>query len=297
MPSKMFLDSSSPPDWRDQPVTASSVDSILAIWTSFTSRCLVWLRQSDYTKHNTEPGVYASACEEQTDLLARILRWQQFIYDLRPAPGLGVVYLRSLKLIRLQYETLFIWASEALDRTRMGFDAHTVRFDSVVQDCAEVLGHGFRASKDCMEDRGTLGPYSPAPQTGYTFEGFGVVSVLGFVVTRCRVASIRWRALGILGRVWWRENGWDTVTIYQGARALMELEEQGGIRGVDGELHIPAESRYYWGDARWENDRPASQKLLCTFAQRRPDELGEVFGVPVVVDLSAPGSDSQGRES
>lgn len=293
MPSNMFLDAKPPPDWSDRPVTASSMDNIIAIWTSFTSRCLVWLRHSDYTKHNTQPGVYASACEEQTNLLARLLRWQQFIYGLKPAPGLDAVSLRGLKLIRVQYEVLFIWASEALDRTRLGFDAHTARFESVVQDCAELLGHRFGDSESGTKDRGTLRPYSPAPQTGYTFEIFGVVSALGFVITRCRVGSIRWRAMEISERIWWRENGWDTIANNRGARAMMELEEQGGIRGADGELYIPAESRYYWGNARWENDLPASQKLICTFAQRRPDELGEVFGVPVVVDLSAPRLDDQ----
>lgn len=289
MPSNLFLDSSPPPDWSDRPVTASSMDSVLSIWTSFTSRCLVWLRHSDYTKHSQEPGVYAGACEEQTDLLAHLSQWQQFAYGLHPAPGLDAVYSRALKLIRLQYETLFIWASEALDRTRLGFDAHTARFESVVQDCAELLGHGFGDSESGTEERGTLRHYSPAPQTGYTFESFGVVSVLGFVVTRCRVGPIRRRALEILERIWWRENGWDTIATRRGAKALMELEEQGGIRGADGELFIPAESRYYWGNARWENDLPASQKLICTFAKRDPDELGEVVGVPVVIDLSAPG--------
>ncbi|KAG6362193.1 hypothetical protein INS49_010423 [Diaporthe citri] len=285
IPSNMFLDSSPPPDWSDRPVTASLTDSVLAIWTSFTSRCLVWLRHCDYTKHSQAPGIYTGACEEQTDLLARLSQWQQFIYGLHPAPGLDTVYSRALQLVRLQYEILFIWASEALDRTRMGFDVHTARFESVVQDCAELLGHDLGDSPGGAEDCGTLGQYSPAPQTGYTFESFGVVSVLGFVVTRCRVGPIRRRGLAILERIWWRENGWDTIANNRGAKALMELEEQGGIRGADGELFIPAESRYYWGGARWENDLPASQKLICTFAQRRPDELGEVFGVPVVIDL------------
>lgn len=294
IPSNMFLDSSPPPDWSDRPVTSSSTDSVLAIWTSFTSRCLVFLRHCDYTKHSQEPGVYAGACEEQTDLLARLSQWQQFIYGLHPAPGLDMVYLRALKLVRLQYEILFVWASEALDRTRMGWDVHTARFESVVQASAELLGHDFGDSESGAEDHGTLGQYSPAPQTGYTFESFGVVSVLGFVVTRCRVGPIRRRALAILERIWWRENGWDTVVNNRGAKALMELEEQGGIRGADGELFIPAESRYYFGGARWENDLPASQKLICTFAQRRPDELGEVFGVPVVIDLSAPDSGNHG---
>lgn len=288
MPSNMFLDSSPPPDWSGQPVTASSMDSILAVWNSFISRCFVWLRHSDYTKHSTEPGVYAHAREEQTLLLARLLRWQQCIYGLRPASGLDAVYSRGLKLIRLQYEILFIWTSEALDRTRLGFDAHTARFESAVQGCAEVLGHGAQDTESGTDDRGTLGQYSPAPLTGYTFESFGVVSVLGFVVTRCRVGPVRRRALEILERIGWRENGWDTITIHRGGKALIELEEQGGIRGPDGEVFVPAESRYFWGDARWENDQPARQKLICTFAQRRPDELGEVFGVPVVIDLSAP---------
>lgn len=294
MPSNMFLDSNPPPDWSDGLVTESSMDRILDIWTSFTSRCLVWLRHTDYTKHNTEPGVYENACEEQASLLARFPRWRQFIYGLHPAPDLGAVCLRALKLIRVQYETLFIWASEALDRTRLGFDAHTASFESVVQECAELLGHGFGDSKSGTRDRGTLGLYSPAPQTGYTFEIFGVVSVLGFVVTRCRVGPIRRKAMGILERIWWRENGWDTTASLHGARALMELEEQSGVRVAGGELFIPAESRYYWGDARWENDLPASQKLICTFAQRTPDELGEIVGVPVVIDLSAPDIGHQG---
>lgn len=198
------------------------------------------------------------------------------------------MYSRGLKLIRLQYDILFIWTSEALDRTRLGVDAHTARFESAVQGCAEVLGHGAQDSESGTDDCGTPGQYSPAPLTGYTFESFGVVSVLGFVVTRCRVGRVRRRALEILERIGWRENGWDTITIHRGAKALMELEEQGGIRGPDGEVFVPAESRYFWGDARWENDPPASQKLFCTFAQRRPDELGEVVGVPVVIDLSAP---------
>ncbi|KAL2282839.1 hypothetical protein FJTKL_10234 [Diaporthe vaccinii] len=257
IPSNMFLDSSPPPDWSDRPVTSSSTDSVLAIWTSFTSRCLVFLRHCDYTKHSQEPGVYAGACEEQTDLLARLSQWQQFIYGLHPAPGLDMVYLRALKLVRLQYEILFIWASEALDRTRMGWDVHTARFESVVQASAELLGHDFGDSESGAEDHGTLGQYSPAPQTGYTFESFGVVSVLGFVVTRCRVGPIRRRALAILERMWWRENGWDTIVNNRGAKALMELEEQGGIRGADGELFIPAESRYYFGGARGEG--PARQ--------------------------------------
>lgn len=296
MPTNMFLDSNPPPDWSDRPVTASLMDSILSIWTSFTSRCLVWLRHSDYTKHSIEPGVYAKACGEQTDLLTHLSRWRRFIYGLHPAPGLDTAYSRGLKLIRLQYETLYIWAAEALDRTRMGFDAYSTMFESIVQDCAEVLGHDFGGNESGTNDRGTLVQYSPAPHTGYTFESFGVVSVLGFVVTRCRVGPIRRRALGILERIWWRENGWDTIASYRGARALMELEEQGGIRAADGELFIPAESRYYWGGARWENDLPASQKLMCTFAQRQPDELGEVVVVPVVIDLSAPGLDHHERD-
>lgn len=293
MPSNMFLDSNLPPDWGDRPVTASSMDNLLASWTSFSSRCLVWLRHSDYTKHNTEPGVYENACEEQTNLLARLRRWQEFVYGLSPAPGLDAACLRGLKLLRVQHEILLIWASEALDRTRMGFDTHTARFESVVQDCAELLGHDLEDSESGTKDQGALRPYSPAPQTGYTFESFGVVTVLGFVVTRCRIGPVRWRAMGILERIGWRENGWDTIACYHGVKAMMELEEQGGMRGADGELHIPAESRYYWSNASWENDLPSSQKLICTFAQRRPDELGEVFGVPVVIDLSAPGKDNQ----
>lgn len=194
-------------------------------------------------------------------------------------------YVRGLKLIQAQYETIFIWASEGLDRTRMGFDHHTARFESIVQSCAEILGLGLGKGEDDTNDLRATGHYSPAPNTGYTFEGFGVVSVLGFVVTRCRVGPIRRKAMSILERISWRENGWDTVASYRGAKALMELEEQGGTRGADGELHIPAESRYYWGDARWEHGLPASQRLICTFAQRRPDELGDVFGVPVVIDL------------
>lgn len=285
MPSNMFLDSKPPPEWADRPVTASSVDSILAIWTSFTSRCLVWLRHTDYTKHSRDPEVYATACAEQADLLARLLRWQQFIYALHPAPDLDAAYLRALKVIRLQYDTIFIWASEGLDRTRMGFDHHTARFESIVQSCAEILGLGL--GEDGTNDGRNPGCYSPAPHTGYTFESFGVVSVLGFVVTRCRLGPIRRKAMSILERIWWRENGWDTIASYRGAKALMELEEQGGFRGADGELYIPAESRYYWGDARWEDNLPTSQRLVCTFAQRRPDELGEVVGVPVVIDLSS----------
>ncbi|KAG8159307.1 hypothetical protein KVR01_010968 [Diaporthe batatas] len=288
MPSNMFLDSSPPPDAGERPVTASSLEPILAVWASFTSRCLVWLRHTDYTKHSIAPGIYARACAEQADLLARLLRWQQFIYGLRPAPDLDQAYMRGLKLIRLQYETIFVWASEGLDRTRMGFDHHTARFESLVQSCAEILGLGLAEGGDDTNDQRTTGHYSPAPYTGYTFEGFGVVSVLGFVVTRCRLGPIRRRAMSILARIWWRENGWDTVATYRGAKALMELEEQGGIPGADGELYIPAESRYYWGDARWEHALPASQRLICTFAQRRPDELGDVCGVPVVIGLSSP---------
>jgi hypothetical protein len=288
MPSNMFLDSSPPPDWGGRPVTASSVDIILAIWGSFTSRCLVWLRHTDYTKHTRDPGLYARACAEQADLIKRLLRWQQFIYGLHPAPGLDTVYLRGLKLVRLQYETIFIWASEGLDRTRMGFDYHTARFESMIQSCAEILGLGPGESEDDTNYRHMLERYSPAPKTGYTFESFGIVSVLGFVITRSRVGPIRRKAMAILEKIWWRENGWDTVASYQGAKALMQLEERGGIRGADGELYVPAESRYYWGDARWENDLPASQKLICTFAQRRPDELGEVVGVPIIIDLSSP---------
>ncbi|KAI3398309.1 hypothetical protein diail_9532 [Diaporthe ilicicola] len=278
MPSTLFLDSSPPPNWNE--LTASSMDNLLSTWTSFSSRCLVWLRHTDYTKHSIDPMVYAKACEEQAHVVAYLLQWRQFIYGLQPAPGLDAACWRGLKLVRLQYDTLYIWAAEALDRTRLGFDAHNTEFERVIDLCADLLGEG-------LDDRRTPGQYSPAPYTGYTFESFGVVAVLGFVITRCRAGNVRRRAMGLLERIWWRENGWDTVACYQGTKALMELEEQGGIRGADGELFIPAESRYYWGNARWENDQPTSQKLICTFAQRRPDELGEVAEVPVTIDLSA----------
>ncbi|KAL1853255.1 hypothetical protein Daus18300_011823 [Diaporthe australafricana] len=286
MPSTMFLDSNPPPNWNDRPLTASSMDSLLSIWTSFSSRCLVWLRHTDYTKHNQEPMVYAKACEEQTDLLAYLFRWRRFIYGLQPAPELDTICSRSVKLIRLQYDTLYIWAAEALDRTRLGFDDHNTKFESVVKLCADLLGQDFGHSENSVHDRHVPRQHSPAPYTGYTFESFGVVAVLGFVVTRCRLGTVRRRALGLLERIWWRENGWSTIACYQGGKALVELEEQGGIRGADGELYIPAESRYYWGNARWENDQPASLKLICTFAQRRPDEFGRVAEVPVTIDIS-----------
>lgn len=288
MPSTMFLDSKPPPNCSERPITASSMDKILSVWTSFSSRCLVWLRHSDYTKHSEE-RIYLKACEEQAHLLAHLFQWRQFIYKLQLAPGSDSACSRGLKLIRVQYDTLYIWAAEALDRTRLGFDAHNTEFESIVKLCAELLGRGFGHSESDTNKRSTPNQYSPAPCTGYTFESFGVVAVLGFVITRCRVGTIRRTAVGLLERIWWRENGWDTTATCKGAKALIELEEQGGVRGADGELYIPPESRYYWGNARWENDLPASQKLICTFAQRRPDELGAVFEVPVMIDLSAPG--------
>ncbi|KAF3353739.1 hypothetical protein VdG1_08045 [Verticillium dahliae VDG1] len=97
--------------------------------------------------------------------------------------------------------------------------------------------------------------------------GEGVASPLFFALRSCRDRAVRTRAAHAVGRIPWRDSGFDAQAMIVGKLGAVVMEE--AARDADG--FIPAEARWFWMGGEWHVGKRA---VVATYVRHAPDELG-----------------------
>jgi len=185
-------------------------DHLLPVLASFQSKT-VW--------QNLNPSIetdHLATLEEQAGLLSELHNFQSALDTLAAASVHVDSYASlhhncALELLQLQATMAAVFVSCCTDLTEMAYDGFLAEFETVLAR-ASVLMHSAPQNK-----RPT--------KIGFTNDA-GVLQLLAFIGTKCRVRRVRQTAIALLKNHEWREGHWDGVSLALGIEGLMRLEGQ-----------------------------------------------------------------------
>jgi hypothetical protein len=203
-----------------------------------------------------------------------------------PAGGAGA-RARSIALLRMHHTIAQIFTTCCLDPTEMLYDRYTGVFARVLGDMRSFVS----SSNNKQDNNSTSGGSAasrPTDPTSYTND-ISLLPFLGFIVAKCRARSIRQSALALLANEYGdrREGCWDSRSLTNGMTGLVGLEKMGGVvpvvlgnDGGEGEMEIPAESRWVWTNAVWNLE---ARTMTVEYTRCVPDGEGryERTGFPM----------------
>jgi len=143
--------------------------------------------------------------DRQHDLEARLNRWYNaFLWARTPYPSTDQAAVSSLLMY---YHVSSIWLTTRLTTPQLIFDDYTYHFEQVVKH-GEVYINALTAQRPV-----------------FTFE-VGAVPPLYFVATKCRIPSLRRKALQLLARAPRKECMWGATSTGQLAARIVAIEEE-----------------------------------------------------------------------
>ena len=224
--------------------------------------CLVFIRNAP-TKAQ-EFRVQLEDHIERVKLENELQRWHDGLESLvsRMVASGNLPCDRAINLLRIQHRVLSIWLSVCLSLEECAVDAHTADFEAITEFAAKI------------------NPNNELQSDSFSFE-MQTVPPLYYTAVKCRVPSLRRRALDLLRLAPRREGLWNAHMSAQVAARVIEIEE----RGVTLPHKIPAElDRLHGKLMPWETDRihnieelPADMRQIQSDAQYPPDQIQVTF--------------------
>jgi hypothetical protein len=150
------------------------------------------------------------------------------------------------------------------------WDEHTEDFEEIVRLSEDIIGphegsaeHGGGVKRLLCHDTGNV---------------TGIILPLNFVATKCRVRSIRWKAIELMRRTKRQEGLWNSVLTAMAAEQLVRLEEEGPV-----EEKVPREKRIRCAEVRFDlQERRARLRYgrleIGVFAHPPPREMEWIEG-------------------
>jgi hypothetical protein len=166
--------------------------------------------------HTVVPEDYT----QQFQLQCELQHWHNQLEDLlsKLKESEQTRFENSINLIRIQHRVVFIWLSVCLTIGECAVDIHTADFIQIV-DLSEKLTQEVDPSR---------------PQS-FSFE-MQIIAPLYYTAVKCRVPSLRRRALDLLRLAPNREGLWSKQISIRLAERVIEIEERGLYTG-QGILH------------------------------------------------------------
>lgn len=127
--------------------------------------------------------------------------------------------------LRMYYNSTLVWASTRLSLTEMTFDDFTSNFEQIVHYADIFLRSRF-------DDR-----------TTFTFET-GAVAPLFLTATRCRIPSLRRKALDLMRKAPRKECFHGAESTAEVAGRVIDIEEE-GLTPVDDDVLLPETCRVH----------------------------------------------------
>jgi hypothetical protein len=164
--------------------------------------------------------------------------------------------LRRLKFLAIHLLVATILLSCCLDRTEATYDDFTLQFEDVVRRVREYADL-----------------YSAPIKSGFSND-VGLLPVITFVASKCRVHRVRLDAMQLLRTAGWREGPWDGISLWMAMTNLMQLEGQQEVP-MDEEMVFPPlpEARYAWTNMFWDFE---NRRMTMEYTKLWPNELGEL---------------------
>ncbi|CRK38973.1 hypothetical protein BN1708_007942 [Verticillium longisporum] len=238
-----------------------SMAKLMAYWGRFFTFSIVFISKATYVPRldprstGTGPGArYRAAIRaKQKVFLAQLHRWTPVLREYaRRLPALDVAARKELRVVRLYWLVLYVHFCCCHDPTDLAFDAFTAEFEEIVTETLELF------SDDDKDGAGG----NPSLTLGE-----GVASPLFFALRSCRDRAVRTRAAHAVGRIPWRDSGFDPQAMIVGKLGAVVMEE--AARDANG--FIPAEARWFWMGGEWHVGKRA---VVATYVRHAPDELG-----------------------
>ncbi|RMZ15697.1 hypothetical protein D0860_01462 [Hortaea werneckii] len=164
----------------------------------------------DTAPNFARPKPYKQLLEEQHRLERRLQEWLE-MFRQTPIPGSPARPTETNEAssnLMMYYHVSYIWLSTRLVTEQVMFDQYTDHFE-------ETLRYGEKY----------VNAKAGEPAV-FTFE-VGAVPPLYFVATKCRISSLRRRALSLLARAPRKEAMWGATSTGQLAARIIAVEEEG----------------------------------------------------------------------
>ncbi|KAM0277813.1 hypothetical protein ACHAQH_005517 [Verticillium albo-atrum] len=243
-----------PDDMRLPQLGRDSMAKLMAYWGRFFTFSIVFIGKAIYVPRLNPQGTtgfyQAGIRAKQKVFLAHLHRWSPVLREYARCPQLDAAARKELRVVRLYWMVLYVHFCCCHDPTDLAFDAFAAEFDDIVTQTLELFA----------DDDGSGG--NPSLTLGE-----GVASPLFFALRSCRDRAVRRRAAHAVGRIPWRDSGFDAQAMIVGKLGAVVMEEA----GRDAEGFIPAEARWFWMGGEWHVGKRA---VVATYVRHAPDELG-----------------------
>ncbi|KAM0326280.1 hypothetical protein ACHAQA_006878 [Verticillium albo-atrum] len=242
-----------PDDVRFPKLGRDPMSKLLAYWGRFFTFSIIFISKAVYVPrlHPLGSDYEVRIRAQQKIFLAHLNRWWPILRDYAATPHLDAASKKALGVVRLYWTVLYVHFNSCHDPTDLAFDKFDAEFDEIITRTLELFADD--------DDTGS----NPSLTLGE-----GVASPLFFALRSCRNREIRMRAARAVGRLPWRDSGFDAQAMIVGKLAGVVMEEQG--RDADG--FIPASSRWFWMGGEWHVGKRA---VVATYMRHAPDEQGQ----------------------
>lgn len=165
------------------------------------------------------------------------------------------VRLREISFLAIHHLVATILVSCCLDRTEVSYDDFTPQFEEVIRRVREYTNL-----------------YASSNKSGFSNE-VGLLPVVTFIASKCRVHRVRLAAMHLLRTSGWREGPWDGTSLWIAMTNLMQLEGQEEGAADEMVFMPPPDARYAWTNMFWDFE---NRRMTMEFTRIWPNELGEL---------------------
>ncbi|UZP43261.1 hypothetical protein NXS19_011077 [Fusarium pseudograminearum] len=249
--------------------TPSQVPSLMAdfiqfgaAWNSFITRAVIFVVKTMQDAPSLEPAQITTLANYRNTFLRELKQWERAIVQ-RSDREANLVVKRTLKIFHVGQKVVHILLSCCFDSTETEYDNHDSTFSDIM-----VMMHS-------MADES-----QPATIIETVLDIY-VLPVLNFVSQKCRNSSTRLDALDLFEKMVSQMGGWETRASLLARRRLMDLEELGRTESGD----IPAERRYVWTDACWDEARTCLDVSFQNAGFRKLDQTDPSGLIKIKISL------------
>ncbi|KEZ43559.1 hypothetical protein SAPIO_CDS4479 [Scedosporium apiospermum] len=208
------------PEFRFPRPTIDPISKAVAYWGRFYTLAVTSLCLTTYDNNFCPFEVSV----RRAKFLSCLCRWKSVLEGYLDDPKTSAAGSRTLRLLLLHWQVIWIMVSCCLDPTGVELDGFTAQFRDLLDCCIEFVDQEMTGKAPAL-----------------MMLGEGVLMPLLCVVTCCRDHDLRMTAAAVAYSLPWREGTWDTKVVLLGQLGAVMMEEKG--RGPDG--FIPPESRWY----------------------------------------------------
>jgi hypothetical protein len=248
------------PDLAQDPI--NDLEGARRLWDYIVPRLGVFLHtmMDDWGKDISERAVDLDAAfAEQGYLLSILERMDSSLESLLIDPSLSPQQRQGLEFLKAYAIVAIMYTSGCLDRTESIYDLYAAQFEDLLSRCSALAASSYD-------------PGFSMPSLGFT-DDVGILPLLSFIATNCRVHTIRARALELIYAYHRREGFWDGQLLGRGLKVLVDLEMRSCVKNaLESGVAIPAEARWSWRGVEFDFDggyaKVEYHKLLCKEGKR-----------------------------